>query len=79
MASYLINNVGINTTTRVEAESLSVEGNMVKFLASQKVVAVRVLAPGDLYEKKATAAQSKSRLDMLSKLALRSSASEPYR
>jgi hypothetical protein len=36
MASYLINNVGINTTTRVEAESLSVEANVVKFLASQK-------------------------------------------
>jgi hypothetical protein len=54
MASYLINNVGMNTTTRVEADSLSVEGNVVKFLASQKIVAVLVLPPGDLYEKKAT-------------------------
>jgi hypothetical protein len=48
MASYLINNVGINTTTRVEADSLSIEGIVVKFLASQKVVAVLVLPPGGL-------------------------------
>jgi hypothetical protein len=48
MASYLINNVGINTTTRVEADSLSIEGIVVRFLASQKVVAVLVLPPSGL-------------------------------
>jgi hypothetical protein len=67
MASYLINNVGINTTTRVEADSLSIEGIVVKFLASQRSSRrARSPARRPCTRRKPRAAQARAPLDGLS-------------